>query len=313
MRWRFLKEAYSFWKLLCRYNASVDTENDIEKYEYLLLRMTHTIEKGLSLHHPRKGFGRVKVDSLLDSLWDFQRRYGHQDGDFIKYPLAAIRNYIRFSEAQGIEMPEIKDKYESLIAFSGVDISEEKAGVSLIRKDLVLSKCTGDFDSLTGIRHSIRTFSKEQVSKDVILSALDIARRTPSACNRQGWKTYVFQGDKSEKLLDWQGCCRGFEDEIDTSVLVTCNLKAFMHYEVHQAYVDGGLYAMNLINAFQYLGLGTIPLSVAFDQKKLKGLRDFGIPECEVPIVIVGIGHLTDEFKVAVSSRKEISQTNTFL
>ena len=45
-------------------------------------------------------------------------------------------------------------------------------------------------------------------------------------------------------------------------------------YEVHQAYVDGGLYAMNLINALHSLGIGTIPLSVAFGYDKLDNKFD---------------------------------------
>ena len=109
-----------------------------------------------------------------------------------------------------------------------------------------------------------------------------------------------------------QGGCRGFESEIRNSILVTANLKAFLSYEIHQAYVDGGLYAMNLINALHSLGLGTIPLSCAFDCDKLKLLSQFNIPEYEVPIVIIGIGHLYEKFNVAVSERKEISKTNTF-
>ena len=89
---------------------------------------------------------------------------------------------------------------------------------------------------------------------------MELAQRTPSACNRQGWKTHVFLGDKSVELVKWQGGARGFENEIKGAILVTANLKAFLFYEVHQAYIDGGLYAMNLVNALQYSGFGSIPL-----------------------------------------------------
>lgn len=139
-----------------------------------------------------------------------------------------------------------------------------------------------------------------------------MAQRTPSACNRQGWKTHVFQGKKSIELVKWQGGCKGFEDELKYSILVTANLKAFLSYEVHQAYVDGGLYAMNLINAIHSLGLGCIPLSCGFNSPKLQQLKDFNIPENEVPIVLIAFGNLMDEFKIAISTRKPIGVTNTF-
>lgn len=112
--------------------------------------------------------------------------------------------------------------------------------------------------------------------------------------------------------MNWQGGCHGFEKELRYSILVTANLKAFLSYEVHQAYVDGGLYAMNLINALHSLGLGCIPLSCGFEYEKLQGLEKFSIPENEVPIVILAFGHLQDKFRVAVSTRKDINLTNTF-
>ena len=43
-----------------------------------------------------------------------------------------------------------------------------------------------------------------------------------------------------------------------------------------------------------------------------KELEKFGIPENEVPIVLVAFGELLDNFRIAVSSRKDISKTNTF-
>lgn len=69
---------------------------------------------------------------------------------------------------------------------------------------------------------------------------------------------------------------------------------------------------MNLINALHFLGLGTIPLSCGFEHEKLQKLFDFNIPENEVPIVLIVFGKMVDKFNVAVSSRKEITKTNTF-
>ena len=58
----------------------------------------------------------------------------------------------------------------------------------------------------------------------------------------------MYLNDKSHEILEWQGGFRGFEHDIHTAILVTANLKAFLSHEVFQVYVDGGLYAMNLIN-----------------------------------------------------------------
>ena len=309
----FLKEAYYFWKLTSKYNASHHTDDDIEKMQYTLLRENHVIEKGMSMRNPRIGFGQEKVKALLGRLGKYFELYGDVDLNFLKYPLSTIQSYIEFTKKNGVEIDAIESSYKDLVRKIGDNFETISSGVKDISKNDVLESCNKNFKSLLQSRHSIRYFSEESVDRGVIEEALRLASLTPSACNRQGWKTYVFEGERCLELMKWQGGCRGFEQELHYAILVTANLKAFLSYEVHQAYVDGGLYAMNLINALHSLGLGCIPLSCGFRYDKLKKLRDFRIPENEVPIVIIGFGHLLDEFKVAISSRKNIEKTNLFV
>lgn len=312
MEKRFIKEAYHFYLFLSKYNASHHTDEDMEKMQYTLLRENHVIEKGMSMRNPRKGFGQKKVASLLNRLQKYFELYSDRDKDFLKYPLSTIKQYIEYTEANGIKVDGIKSEFNKLSEHFKPSEIQSKAGIQDVSKESILARCNSNFESLLFSRHSIRYFSKEPVEKNVIIKALELAQRTPSACNRQGWKTHVFTDDKSVDLMNWQGGCHGFENELRYSILVTANLKAFLYYEVHQAYVDGGLYAMNLINALHSLGLGCIPLSCGFEYEKLQGLEKFGIPENEVPIVIIAFGNLQDKFRVAVSTRKDINLTNTF-
>ena len=62
---RFLIEVLSYWRRLCRYNASVRTDKDMQKMQYTLLRENHIIEKGMSMRDTRKGFGQQKVTALI--------------------------------------------------------------------------------------------------------------------------------------------------------------------------------------------------------------------------------------------------------
>ena len=308
----FIKEAIRFWRLTSRYNASHHTDEDMEKMQYAILRENHVIEKGMSMRNPRKGFGQEKVKNLLEHLERYETLFGKTNKSFLQYPLSTILSYIDYTEKQGVNIDDIKARFSKLEKnVQPIDLSIH-AGVKKVTKEEIQSKCNADFESLLYSRHSIRYFSSASPGKSQILKALELAQRTPSACNRQGWKTHVFEGEKSIELMKWQGGCRGFEDELKNSILVTANLKAFLYYEVHQAYIDGGLYAMNLINALHSLGLGCIPLSCGFESWKLQKLKDFGIPENEVPIVIIAFGNLANEFNVAISTRKPIDVTNTF-
>ena len=81
LKLQFLEEAYYFWLLLCRHNASVNTEASMKKMQYILLREAHVIEKGMSMRNPRKGFGQEKISALFDMMDEylsmgFHRRFG---------------------------------------------------------------------------------------------------------------------------------------------------------------------------------------------------------------------------------------------
>lgn len=307
---KYFCEAYHFWRLTVKYNASHHTDDDIYKMQYTISRETHTIEKGMSMRNPKKGFGQKKVVNLIRRLLIYSDRYLTEDRNFINYPLSTIQVYINYTKSHGVKIPEIEKKFIDLLNITGAQTVSCDAGVISLTKEDIISKCNVDFESLLFSRHSIRYFSEKPVAEELIDKALELAQRTPSACNRQGWLTHVFRAPKSLELVKWQGGCRGFENEIKCAILVTANLKAFLSYEVHQPYIDGGLYAMNLINALHSLGLGTIPLSCGFSVPHLKGLSKFGISENEVPILIVGVGNIPDNIKIAVSDRKNIDITN---
>lgn len=307
-----LKESLSFWHKLRRFNASTHTVDDVEKMQYVLLRQTHTLEKGMSMRNPRLGFGQAKALRLIDELIVYAKKYANVDREYLQYPINTLHTYIEYTKSHGTEIFEIEKKYNFLVGLSKLTPQKGKGGVLTLTKEEISEHLNTNFKDFLSSRHSIRFYKNCVPDRKKIDEALSMAQKTPSACNRQGWKTHVFLGEKSVDLIRWQGGARGFENEIKGAILVTANLKAFLFYEVHQAYVDGGLYAMNLINALHSLGFGTIPLSVGFDCKKNASLKKFLIPENEVPIVIIGFGELEDEFKVAISERKDICLTNTY-
>lgn len=303
----FLVEVFFFWRKLKKHNASIKTDTNREKMEYTLLRENHVIEKGMSMRTPRKGFGQAKVVALCRRLLKYKRLYFKENPNFLFYPIKTIENYISYTKLSGISIPEIESLWEELS--KDIQSSDLPAGIQTVTKEEIVKKFDS-FDSFVKGRHSIRYFSKEVPSKSLIDEALTLAQQTPSACNRQGWKVHVFKGDECRKLLEWQGGARGFENEPTIVFLVTANLRAFLHYEPFQAYVDGGMYAMSLIYALHSVGLGTIPLSCGFHHHKLDKLyRNFQIPQNEIPIEIIACGALEEKFNIAISKRKNISET----
>ncbi len=306
----FALDCFFHWRILCKHSASIRTEKCREKMEYVLLRRNHIIEKGLSIRCPKNGFGKEKVKSLLLDLLKYKALYGNPN-NFLCYPLATIEEYISYTKTNGNTIDEIETLFLQLNDQISFDVNKAPiAGVVVKTKEQIEEEKKANFNGLLSSRHSIRYFTKEKPSIEKINEALCLAQKTPSACNRQGWKVHIFENEKCSELLKWQGGSKGFEHEPTIAFLVTANERAFLKHEPFQAYVDGGMYSMTLLLALHDVGLGAIPLSCGFHHRKLSSLfKKFNIPENEIPIEIIAAGEMEDSFKIAASSRKNIAQS----
>lgn len=264
-----------------KFNASMGTWSDPVKMQFCISRQAHTLEKGKSLRQSREGFGKGKAALLEQEISRYRRLYGAS--------------------------PEVEAAASILEAWR----SDQDSLIVPLKAQTIKNAAKGDFDTLTSSRHSIRMFSSTGIKRSEVEEALEIASRTPSACNRQAWHSHIYSGQEAQDILKWQEGAKGFEKEIPMIIVVTCDLRGFLSYEVHQAWIDGGLYAMNLLNALHYKGFGTIPLSCGFHYRKLKELHRHGITDSQIPIMIIGFGNMED-CCAAVSGRKDIGQTNTW-
>ena len=165
-----------------------------------------------------------------------------------------------------------------------------------------------DYQDFAKSRHSIRHFSEIPVELEKVKDAIKLAQLTPSACNRQGWRTRII-ADKSvlENVLKNQNGNRGFGQEIDKLLLVTADLRYFnSDREVFQAYIDGGMYAMSLINSLHYECIGTIPLSGSLTEKQDANVRSIlRLDDAEVITLFIGIGNYPEKCQTTKSIRHE--------
>lgn len=311
---QFLREVLHYWLYLCQYNASRHTDLDMRKMQYTLMRENHVIEKGMSMRNVRRGFGQQKVVNLLSRLEKYYQRYGLSDIEFLRYPITTIDQYIQYQQRNGVSIPHIIAQFEQLCQQTNIYPSAEyKAGVDEKSKSDIQQSAAGNFGELVYSRHSIRYFQSTEMPVEKIEQALHLAARTPSACNRQAWHTHIYNTNDTHRLLEMQGGCNGFYQDIPFCIVVTADMKGFLGHEPFQCYIDGGLYAQNLINALHYVGLGTIPLSCGFMSGQLRQMQQqFDIPKNEVMIVIIGLGEMYDHMRVAESTRKPISFTNRY-
>lgn len=311
-RYNISRLLYGEYKLLLKELGSSDTEDSKEKFKEQLIMQAHIIEKGLSLKDTRVGFGVPKVTSLLSSTKRYYNRY--KDEETLYFILSVVKSYICFNEKQGEVNQTILGKYNELNALIA---DNEKyihlaGGTFHVNKADILEKASIDYEGFVKSRHSIRNFTGKLVDMNLVRKAFEIAEYTPSACNRQPWKNYVFTSkEKIIELLDFQTGARQFKDDIACLILVTATPNAFFGGEYHQHFVNGGLYAMNLMFALHSMGLGTIPLNMGLEKTKDLN-KHCDIKPSEVPIVLIAVGDISDQLEVACSRRFPYTEYTIF-
>tara|TARA_R110001592_G_scaffold246740_1_gene508696 strand:- start:9456 stop:10448 length:993 start_codon:yes stop_codon:yes gene_type:complete len=300
---------YDMYKFI-RTSSNFVTNKRRLQLESVLYRQYHGVEKGLSFEEPRMGFGQLLVGHFINNLEFYYKNYGYDN--LVKICSDILLEYrIYHKDYDELDFKQLDNKIEELLTFitefeqNGI----RKGGVKIIiKKELLSSLDKFDFEAFSNSRYSIRDFNKKtSVPIEKIRRAIEIAGKTPSACNRQAWKVHVFKDEKKELVLNYQNGNRGFRDSIDTVLLITGLSSSFSYSERHGALVDGGLFSMSLLYALHSLGLGTCPLNTGYTFKdELKLRKAINLNLHEEPIMMIAIGELREEFTVANSSRKEV-------
>jgi nitroreductase len=112
--------------------------------------------------------------------------------------------------------------------------------------------------------------------------------------------------------LEIQGGNRGFGHLVNKLMVITSETGVFSsESERNQAFIDGGIYAMNLLYSLHYYNIACCILNCSNTVEKDRRLRELcGVKESEVFISMVSLGMPPNDFKAAASIRYPIEKTN---
>ena len=274
-----------------------------EQFEASIIRLYHTIEKGLSYEDYRAGFGRANVEKLISSLEQYAQKGYDTSGFSYETAISCLNEYVKKNREYNMIDKNLEERIQRLPGKSNA-----KGGVIRISASSGTNQL--DYKELILKRHSIRHFSNEPIELSRLVDAIKLSQHTPSACNRQGWKTRVVaEKSRIEEILSNQNGNRGFGNEIDKLLVITADLRMQQKSrEYFQAFIDGGMYAETVINSLFYYGIGCVPLSASLtpDQES-KVRRIVGMDEAEVLIMFIGCGNNPhSDFLTTRSERKPI-------
>ena len=270
--------------------------------EFYLTKQYHIVEKGLALPNPRPGFGAEKIKLLLDKGNLYIQKYG--TSPLTSSIAQCLMDYLAFNDRVDYTI-DAKTKNHIGTFISKNDLSH-KGGAKQVTKENIEILAKKPFNEFVKSRYSIRDFSDIDVPIATINDSIDLAKFAPSVCNRQSWQVHYYN-DKPlmKELLTIQNGNGGFTDCINGLMIITGDIKGFTKYESNQLFVDGGLFSMNIMLALHYYNIGSCPLNTCVPfivENKIKKLA--GIPKSERLIMMLAVGNLKEEFKVAVSQRR---------
>ena len=311
---RGLVSSYSYD--IRRYHRAASKGNEAVragKPRYVELRSwiaadAHKIEKGLALRSPRPGFGKAVVRRLLEQVEWFHRDFGPEY--ITEVAINTLVSYCDFAEAHDAGSERIRARVDALIGDLDTARDCDLGGtIALAHAEVLRQAKVPGLAEFFQSRYSIRNFSDAPVSADAVDAAIVMAQKTPSVCNRQSWKAYVFlEHDAAQQVLACQQGNRGFGDTAAGVVVITSDLRTFFSYgERNQGFIDGGMFAMSVVYGLHAQGLGSCCLNWCAElsaERKLRAVAE--IPHHEAVIMMIAIGHLPESLDVAQSVRKPL-------
>lgn len=300
------------YKRYKKYSGTYSIKKNRYTLEGMIIHTYHALEKGLSLKNPRKGFGKDKAEHLLELIQYYVERFGVDET--IETSLNTLDAYYKYQLEQGVNYNQIKVEIDKVREKITTSFTEE-GGYKIVSRDEILQEAQINFKDFAFSRYSIRTYEPLEVENSIIKEAVYIAQKTPSVCNRQTSKVYVFSDDElKNKVLSYQNGNKGFGDSASKILLVTSDLSLFHGtYERNQAFIDGGLFSMSLLYSLHSFGLGACALNCSTDYNIDKGLRKVaGIGESEAIIMMISVGWIPEKVKVAQSHRRSTDEIVSF-
>lgn len=280
-----------------------------------ILMISHALEKGFSLPDMRKSFGQKKAKQLCSLILSYIDKFGYDDSLII--PISLLESYISFHKSNAVDtedLQKISSDLDKIVSLSGKHHEYfHHAGSIEKNAGQMIQSGKGDFKTLALGRYSVRNFSNVPLTDEQIQEAISIAQKSPSACNRQSYCVHVLRGATKDNILGIQGGSKSFFRYADTAFLITADLNRYYTNEMHLGYVDGSLFGMSLIYALTYLGIGSIPLTLGIDRAILSNMKSMlGIPESEMPVLLIAAGNYADNFKVSMSDRNPLQSFVTY-
>lgn len=277
--------------------------------QYRIMLRVHSLEKGMAYRTPRS-FGAAKALALVHMLENASAET--RTSTAYRMGESVLRAWIDFHSDRD---DRNQDAYETVDRFldsaNDPDVEWCEAGVKTISERDPEAWKEIPFDEFVASRHSTRRYTNCKVADEVLDEAVHLAMLSPSACNRQMVRLHVIDDPQGKRLLyDTLHGTGGVDYENCRIGLITYDSRSLEFYgERNQGYLNAGLFAMTLVYALHWKGVGACLLqfgNTAAEERAL--IRNLGIPDYERAAVGISLGYLEPCDVVPASVRRNVTE-----
>ena len=268
---------------------------------WLLRRNIHRLEKGLIMQPRNEIFAEAYISETVN-CYVYATEAECLCADEHKWATDVLTNYFQVVA----ESKVVRDAKARFMAVTPV----LDAVSSVPYPHSVLPACSIDYQQLLLLfrrRRSVRWYLPEPVDITLIRQAVKAATLAPSACNRQPFRFYVANDPvKAAALADCAMGTAGFAQNLPCVIAVVGDLSAYpAERDRHVIYIDGSLAAMQLMLAFETLGLSTCPINWPDIESRERLLSDkLGLAYSERTIMLLAVGYAQPQGGIPFSQKK---------
>ena len=287
-----------------------------EAYLAKIVVSYHVIEKGLTMPNRRLGFGVGVLTDLMKQIDGFVAKYGMEEGQLL-HAIGVVKSYTLLHRDNGYDFGREKSFADALMVFCKRYGKVPTAVELHLTREAFYNGRNADFPVFAAARHTVRHYDpSRRVPLDKIERAVALAQTAPSACNRQHGRCYCLTNKETcRRVLELQGGNWGFGHLADKVLLVAADLQDIvLPRERNDAFVNGGIFLMNLCYALYYEEVAHCILTWAQDPQKDVLLRKLvPLKEAEVVVALLCCGEAPDEFDIAASPRRNVESVLTIV
>ncbi len=278
-------------------------------------RNIHRLEKGIAANR-LKHVDTFAADYIEETIDDFSTLAKNgMEPSFYKWGNDVLTTY--FSIVASTEkIKTLKDKFQSITIPTDMECDTTAESAPYAFSELPPLSLTYDqLNQLLHRRHSVRWYNDQMVTDEIIQRAVSAAITSPSACNRQAFNVYCLRGEKLDEVKKLKLGFEIFAEHIHTFLFIVGDLSAYIEErDKHLIYIDGGLFAMSLMLAFETLGVSTCPINFP-DMAWLDAEMDriLGLDPYQKGVMLMSIGYADANSPVPFSAKKQVDEVLKFI